>query len=448
MALATRLGMGADSYYAWTTTQQSDFDTVDTTPDMYFPGHAGGLALSQEPVFSGQARGGEAEHGRQGDHSVAGPMPMDWYHGGMEALLNTVLSRSIAEVASITISASTTKIDFVDDGGTKAATLTAGDYTPTALAAHVASVMTAASDDTISCSFAHGSTDKFTISSDGSTFQLLWQSGANTANTAGSRLGFTITADDTGATSYAADSALTPVYDHTFIIPTNLALPLPYGLSGWMHLDNETVRFRSMFADALQWQVQNKFVMFTPNLMAAERTGLSATVSPTFGTDIPALVAGKLTVAITTSIQTHSSAKVRGLTINVPAPLEMIFWDGSIYAYNAARTGKIIPEVTFELDWNGLTTLVEELRDDWTAGNQVASTITLTGATLTSSPNPALTESTTWTFPHLKGVGADPTIPGSGKIVKPNTFRAQRDHSTGAAAMTIVTRNSSYLAAA
>lgn len=449
MALDSRLGMGADSYYAWTKTQQSDFDTVDTTPDLWFPGHPGGPALTMEPVASGQARGGEAEHYREGDHVVAGPMPMDWYHGGMEALLNSVLSRSIAEVASITISSGVNDdIDFVDSGGTKSATLAAGDYTPTDLATEVASKMTTASSDTISCSFAHGGNDTFTISSDGGTFQLLWNSGANSGTNAAAALGFSAAADDTGATSYESDNALTPVYDHTYVIPTDLAMPFPYGLSGWMHLDNETIRYRAMFVDSLTWQIQNKFVLFTPNVVAAQRTGLSATVSPTFGTDIPALVAGKLTVAITTSSNTHASVPVRGLTITVAAPVDRTPWDGSNYAVAFSRNAKIIPEVTFELDWTGVTTIAEELRDDWTDCARVQSTITLTGESLTSSPNPALSEQTTWSFSDLRGVGADPTIGGPGKIVKPNTFRAQRHHSSGTAAMTITTRSSTYLAAA
>jgi hypothetical protein len=59
----------------------------------------------------------------------------------------------------------------------------------------------------------------FTIASAGTTFSLLWNSGTNAADTAGTALGFTVSADDTGATSYTSDNALTygtelaPVYD-------------------------------------------------------------------------------------------------------------------------------------------------------------------------------------------------------------------------------------------
>lgn len=64
-------------------------------------------------------------------------------------------------------------------------------------------------------------TGKFTFTSDGTTFQLLWNSGANTANTVGDLLGFTVAADDTGALTYTSDNAIsydpayTPSYDNS-----------------------------------------------------------------------------------------------------------------------------------------------------------------------------------------------------------------------------------------
>ena len=48
---------------------------------------------------------------------------------------------------------------------------------------------------------------------------MLWNSGANAANSIGTTIGFDVSADDTGATSYTADNALTynpvatPTYD-------------------------------------------------------------------------------------------------------------------------------------------------------------------------------------------------------------------------------------------
>lgn len=106
------------------------------------------------------------------------------------------------------IGASNKYIDFVDDGGTKVAILEETVYkTPQDLADAIATRMTAASDDVISCSY-DDSTGKFTMSSDGATFSLLWDTGANSANSVGATLGFTVSADDTGATTYTSDNAI------------------------------------------------------------------------------------------------------------------------------------------------------------------------------------------------------------------------------------------------
>ena len=118
----------------------------------------------------------------------------------------------------VEITATNKYIDF-NDGGVKAATLTEKTYkTVIDLAAEIQSKMDAQSSDTITCTY-NSITGIFNITSDGSTLSLLWQSGTNTANTAGGTIGFSVVADDTGALTYDADAAmdystaLTPSYD-------------------------------------------------------------------------------------------------------------------------------------------------------------------------------------------------------------------------------------------
>jgi hypothetical protein len=118
----------------------------------------------------------------------------------------------------ITITSSSKYIDFTDSSSTVACQLTEKTYSsPMDLANEIAAKMTAASVDVISCSFSN-STGKFTISSDGSTLSLLWNSGANTANSAKTKLGFSNT-NDTGSLSYVSDTAqsyapsVTPAHD-------------------------------------------------------------------------------------------------------------------------------------------------------------------------------------------------------------------------------------------
>jgi hypothetical protein len=132
--------------------------------------------------------------------------------GGIEFFLNP-----------IRITAATNdNIDFTDDVGTVAATLSPKVYkTPIELADEVAAKMTAASvgsgNDTITCTYS-STTGKFTIATDGATLSLLWLSGTNTATSAKTALGFD-NVDETGALTYDSDSAqtynpsVTPAYD-------------------------------------------------------------------------------------------------------------------------------------------------------------------------------------------------------------------------------------------
>jgi len=62
---------------------------------------------------------------------------------------------------------------------------------------------------------------KYTFAATGAVFSLLWNTGTNTANTLGDLVGFDVAADDTGALTYEADSAidfssspLTPSFDN------------------------------------------------------------------------------------------------------------------------------------------------------------------------------------------------------------------------------------------
>jgi hypothetical protein len=136
----------------------------------------------------------------------------------------------------IVISATNKYIDFTDNTGTVAAILDEDTYaTPIDLANEVAAKMTAASaasnGDTITCTWSN-SEGKFTIASDGPLLSLLWNTGTNAANEAGTTLGFDASADDTGSTSYEADNAqtyeppVTPVFDGTdpIIVRDNMLL--------------------------------------------------------------------------------------------------------------------------------------------------------------------------------------------------------------------------------
>lgn len=119
----------------------------------------------------------------------------------------------------IIISSTNKYIDITDTVGTIAVVIDEGVYSPIELATKIAVKATAASSDTITCAYSN-STGKFTLTG-GATFSLLWNTGTNAANSIGATLGFTVSADDTGSTSYTSDiaisfdTALTPSYEES-----------------------------------------------------------------------------------------------------------------------------------------------------------------------------------------------------------------------------------------
>jgi len=115
----------------------------------------------------------------------------------------------------ITIDADDIYIDWTDDQGTAAATITAKTYKdPHELAGAIQSAMNAQTTETITVTYSN-TTGKFTIAATGVLFSLLWNTGTNAANTVGDAIGFSVAADDTGALTYTADSAISYAAAHT-----------------------------------------------------------------------------------------------------------------------------------------------------------------------------------------------------------------------------------------
>jgi len=99
------------------------------------------------------------------------------------------------------------KIDFNEGAGSLVATLTAGNYATGALmASHIQTQLDAAAAATITVSYS-SSTFKFTITSDGGTFELEWDTGTNALTSTAPCLGYSVAADDTGGVSYVSDTA-------------------------------------------------------------------------------------------------------------------------------------------------------------------------------------------------------------------------------------------------
>ena len=102
------------------------------------------------------------------------------------------------------------KLDITEGvTGDATATITAGNYaTGALLATEIATRLNvAATDNTWTCTYS-SATGKFTIGhNNAQTGGLEWLTGANAASSIGARLGYTVSADDTGAATYASDNA-------------------------------------------------------------------------------------------------------------------------------------------------------------------------------------------------------------------------------------------------
>lgn len=111
-------------------------------------------------------------------------------------------------------------IDWTDDQGTAAAAITAGWYkSPHAVASALQTAIDAQTSETITVTYSD-TTGKYTIAtSTSAVLSLLWNTGTNTANSIGDAIGFSLAANDTGATTYTSDNAITlaspqtPSYD-------------------------------------------------------------------------------------------------------------------------------------------------------------------------------------------------------------------------------------------
>ena len=95
-------------------------------------------------------------------------------------------------------------LDWAEDGSTKTAALTAGDYTPSELAAHVQTKMRAAGDADTTVTYS-STTRKITIANSTlTTLVMKFSTGTNNSTSCTQALGFLLTADLSGALTYTA----------------------------------------------------------------------------------------------------------------------------------------------------------------------------------------------------------------------------------------------------
>lgn len=116
----------------------------------------------------------------------------------------------------IVITSSTRYLDFQVDLDVFAAVIEAKTYKdPHQLASALQTAIQSVSGEVITVVYSN-TTGKFTIAGTGlPSLDLLWNTGANTANSIGTKLGFLVAADDTGALTYTSDNALNLAFPYT-----------------------------------------------------------------------------------------------------------------------------------------------------------------------------------------------------------------------------------------
>lgn len=122
----------------------------------------------------------------------------------------------------INITATDIKMDFTDDDGTWAATVTAKVYKdPYELASALQTAMAGANPlqtPTVTYNSTGVNAGKFNIKTTGTLLSLLWNTGTNTANTIGDKIGYSTASNDTGTgatTGYFSDTALSFIAPQT-----------------------------------------------------------------------------------------------------------------------------------------------------------------------------------------------------------------------------------------
>lgn len=123
----------------------------------------------------------------------------------------------------IQIASTDAKLDFNETGPTlRAATIPVKMYKdPHELAAAIQSAMNDVATDAITVTYSD-STGKYTITSAGTLLELLWNTGTNTANTIGDKIGFSTAADDTAALTYTSDNAVSWASPYTPTADSNI----------------------------------------------------------------------------------------------------------------------------------------------------------------------------------------------------------------------------------
>lgn len=446
MSLTT--AQSASHFMAFAT--QSALLTAASTNFRYLPAKAGGLALDRQSKASDELYGLEQRNMRSGIQSAGGSLPLLLYFNQVGLLFGNIFKRTTTEVSSYTVSNSNNQLVFDEGGGDLTATVANGSYTASGLATAIKTAMdSAGSTFTISYST---STKKYTLAqTTPATFNLHC---TNTTNAIWSLIGFSTSANKTGSTSYAADTAAPAVYSHVFTPDTTGQWDTnqQFGLTVLDHRDLFTYQGLGQMLTGLTLAYPEgdpHAPMLTPQFKGADLERIAA-VTPTFSTDgaatpysdPPGVSAGKVSLTVIADGNTYSGQYFKTLQLQITNAVDGRYSVGYSAPVKMVRTGKMTYVLTFAWDLEGGTnTLSEDFETAWRALDDTASvTLTHTGATLRG----AYTESLTIAMPAMRPTGSTSQA-AAGTVEQPYQLAGQYDTSGAQAGITITLVSKEYL---
>jgi hypothetical protein len=368
----------------------------------------------------------------KGAISVSGEAEFEARYEGWELLLKHGMGAvASAESASFVVSATNKKLDFNIGSTELTATVAEGTYIAGATQATALSLCKAIYDaivaaeavGTYTVAFS-SSTKKFTITRSTGTFAILWNTGTNKATGIATLIGYATTADDTGGLTYTSDTALVPVYAHTFTLADNL----PTGLTFEVDKDTAAFTVEGGKINTLGMSIEpGGFLKTKIGIVGEDMTTGTVTASTLSTSPLVNFTQGTISFASST-VQVKSASF--NLNNNLGVDRRFI---GSRLIAQPMRSKKIEVNGTFTLEFDGVTQY-----NDFRAATSRALVLTFAGET--SAIKTGYSYGLVITFPVVKLTSGVPKMSDEGIIEIELPFKAYAS-STSAREMNMVLTN-------
>ncbi len=315
------------------------------------------------------------------------------YNDGAHKLIAGVFGADAVEPLFVVVAGTNNFIDFEDTAAaTKAAEVAAGSYTGTTLATAIAAAMNGTTPTgTFTCTWS-ASTLKFTIaeSSGPSNFKLLWNTGTNKAKDISTLCGYSDAADDTGAATYASDTACTGsgAYQHTLTMDDETD-----GVFGTYAVEKGTKIHLVPSCKPIKFSlsVDNGMIKASVGMRGTKvidnssvMTSVASVTYPTATSDANRVKYYQGVFWINSqsgdALDSGDAVKPKAFTLELDRPMDSEHGASSATIQEPKGNGK--PKVKLNQEFSRLETANESFFADWTAGNEYKESIVFTGATI------------------------------------------------------------------